>query len=100
MTPPPDNTDALDGGQKFRQARESLGLRFRDVEQASQQIAERFENREYEVLISRLSDIENHGTLPSIYKVYSLYAIYRIDYREALAWYGIPAETILLKGPL
>jgi hypothetical protein len=81
-------------GQRLRRARERLSLRFRDVELASQQIAERHDNPEFAVLISRLSDIENQGTLPSIYRLYSLCCIYRLDLNEVLAWYGIGTEQM------
>src|SRR6185312_2128803 len=81
-------------GQRLRRARERLNLRFRDVELASQQIAERHENPEFAVLISRLSDIENQGTLPSIYRLYSLCCIYRLDLNEVLSWYGVPVDSI------
>lgn len=81
-------------GQRLRRARERLSLRFRDVELASQQIAERHNNPEFAVLISRLSDIENQGTLPSIYRLYSLCCIYRLDLNEVLGWYGIGTEQM------
>ncbi|HVW07965.1 MAG TPA: hypothetical protein VHC90_05255 [Bryobacteraceae bacterium] len=81
-------------GQRLRRARERLNLRFRDVELASQQIAERHDNPEFAVLISRLSDIENQGTLPSIYRLYSLCCIYRLDLNEVLGWYGIGTEQM------
>ena len=81
-------------GQRLRRARERLNLKFRDVELASQQIAERHDNQEFAVLISRLSDIESHGTLPSIYRLYSLCCIYRLDLNEVLGWYGIGTESM------
>ncbi len=81
-------------GQRLRRARERLNLKFRDVEQASQRIAERHDNPEFAVLISRLSDIETHGTLPSIYRLYTLCCIYRLDLNEVLGWYGIGTETM------
>jgi hypothetical protein len=83
-----------DAGQRLRRARERLNLKFRDVELASQQIAERHDNQEFTVLISRLSDIETHGTLPSIYRLYSLCCIYRLDLNEVLGWYGIGTEQM------
>ncbi|MEP6716881.1 MAG: S24 family peptidase [Terriglobia bacterium] len=83
-----------DPGQQLRRARERLGLRFRDVEQASQTIAERHGNSEFIVLISRLSDIESHGTLPSIYRLYSLCCIYRLNLIEVLSWFRIPMDSI------
>lgn len=81
-------------GQRLRRARERLNLKFRDVEQASQIIAERHDNQEFAVLISRLSDIENQGTIPSIFRLYSLCCIYRLDLREVLGWYEVPMESI------
>jgi transcriptional regulator with XRE-family HTH domain len=87
-----NNTEAA--GQRLRRARERLNLKFRDVEQASQSIAKRRGNPEFVVLISRLSDIENQGTVPSLYRLYSLCCIYRLDLNEVLGWYGVPVESI------
>jgi transcriptional regulator with XRE-family HTH domain len=81
-------------GQRLRRARERLNLKFRDVEQASQAIADKYGNQEFVVLISRLSDIENQGTLPSIYRLYSLCCIYRLNLNEVLGWYGIPVQSM------
>jgi transcriptional regulator with XRE-family HTH domain len=81
-------------GQRLRRARERLGLKFRDVELFSQQIAERHNNENFGVLISRLSDIESHGVLPSIYRLYSLCCIYRLDLIEVLGWFGIPVDSM------
>ncbi len=79
-------------GQKLKRARERLNLRFREVEEASTKIARRRNNDEFIVALSRLADIENKGTIPSIYRLYSLCAIYRLDLPEVLSWYGIPAR--------
>jgi transcriptional regulator with XRE-family HTH domain len=83
-----------DAGQKLKRARERLGLRYRDVEEYSQQIAERRKNSEYAIAISRLSDIENRGVVPTVFKLYSLCAIYRLDFSEALSWYGVPIAEL------
>lgn len=83
-----------EAGQRLRRARERLNLKFRDVEQASHLIAERRGNPEFGILISRLSDIENQGTLPSLYRLYSLCCIYRLDLNEVLGWYGVPVELM------
>lgn len=74
---------------KLRNARERLGLRFRDVEEASQVIAQRYGNDEFAIHISRLSAFENEGTVPNIYKLYSLCAIYRLDFADVVGWYGV-----------
>jgi hypothetical protein len=83
-----------EAGQKLKRIRERLDLKFRDVENASSRIAEARQNDEFEVGLSRLADIENKGTTPSIYRLYSLCAIYRLDLREALAWYGVSADQL------
>ena len=84
-----------EAGQKLKQQRESLKLRYRDVQQASRVLAQRHGNSEYYVALSRLSDIENHGTTPSIYRIYSLCAIYRLDLTTVLGWYEITPEKLL-----
>jgi len=83
-----------DAGQKLRRARERLGLRVRDVELASQQIAEKYHNDEFAVLINRVSELENRGLVPTLFKLYSLCAIYRLDFEEVLEWYGIPLANL------
>jgi transcriptional regulator with XRE-family HTH domain len=83
-----------DPGQRLRRARERLNLKFRDVELASQQIAQKHGKDDFVVLISRLSDIENQGTLPSIYRLYSLCCIYRLDLLEVLSWFGVPVGSL------
>lgn len=79
----------VSGGFNLRVLREKLGLTMRDIETASAEIARRRNNEEYSIPISRLSDFETKGVIPSIYRLYSLSAIYRKDFRELLAWYGV-----------
>jgi transcriptional regulator with XRE-family HTH domain len=93
-----------DAGQKLKRVREQLRLRFRDVEEASTRIAAHHHNDEYVVALSRLADIENKGTLPSIFRLYSLSAIYGLDLSEVLSWYGIslsalPSDSRVLEHP-
>lgn len=91
-------------GRKLKQARERLGLRYRDVEQASQVIAQRHGNDEFVIALSRLADIENKGTVPSIYRLYTLCVIYRLDPLEVMRWYGVdfsqlPSDAAQLQAP-
>lgn len=81
-------------GEKLRQARERLKLTYRDVAEASQKIAMRRNSEEFAVALSRLADIENKGTLPTIYRLYTLCAIYRLDWKEVLRWYGVPVDLM------
>ncbi len=83
-----------DAGQKLRRTRERLNLRVRDVEHATQRIAEKYQNDEFTVLINRISEIENHGLVPSVFKLYSLCAIYRLDFPTVLEWYGIHLPSL------
>jgi len=78
-----------EAGQKLKRVRERLNLRYRDVEDASLRIAERHQNDEFAVALSRLSDIENKGTVPTVFRLYTLCTIYRLDLLEVLQWYGV-----------
>jgi transcriptional regulator with XRE-family HTH domain len=89
----PRRKGMVTGGQKFRVLREKLGLTMRDIETASERIARKRDNEEYLVPISRLSDFETKGVIPSIYRLYSLAVIYRCDLREILLWYGISLDV-------
>lgn len=93
-----------DPGQKLRRIRERLNLRVRDVELASLKIADKYHNDDFAVLINRVSEIENRNLIPSIHKLYSLCAIYRLDFQEVLEWYGIslgalPADAATVEVP-
>jgi transcriptional regulator with XRE-family HTH domain len=86
----PDNPIIGDAGQKLKQVRERLGLTYREVEERSARLATVRGNEEFAIALSRLADIENKRTVPSLYRLYSLCVIYRLDYAEVLSWYGIP----------
>ena len=81
-------------GEKLKRIRERLKLTYRDVEKASQQIAQRRGSDEFAIALSRLADIENKGTVPTVYRFYTLCAIYRQDLTEVLRWYGVPLDQL------
>jgi transcriptional regulator with XRE-family HTH domain len=81
-------------GEKLKQVRERLKLTYRDVAEASQALARRRSSEEFTIALSRLADIENKGTVPTIYRLYSLCAIYRLEPREVLGWYGVPLDDL------
>jgi hypothetical protein len=83
-----------DAGRKLRQARERLSLRYRDVVDASLRIADRRKNPNFAVALSRLADIENKGIVPSIHRVYTLCAIYRLPVSDVLRWYGVDLANL------
>ena len=84
----------LPAGQRLRAVREQLGLTIRDVEDASLQIAAKYRLDDYAISLSRLSDIETKGIVPSIYRTYSLAVIYRCDLIELLSWYGVDVSAM------
>lgn len=88
----------MDAGLRLKRIRENLGLRYRQVEQASNLIAARRGSAEFVVGLSRLADIENKNVVPSLHRLYSLCAIYRLDMGEVLEWYGVDLAQILLDG--
>lgn len=83
-----------DAGAKLKRVRDRLNLTIRDVEEASRKIAGRLKNDEYVIGLSRLSEIENKGTVPTVYRIYTLCAVYRLDFLEVLEWYGVEVGGI------
>lgn len=84
----------LPGGQRLRLLREQLGLTIREVEAFSARIAAKHRSDNYWIPLSRLSEIETKGVLPSVYRFYSLSVIYRRDLRELLGWYGMDVNDV------
>ena len=93
----------LSPGQQLRVMREQLGLTLRDVEEASGSLATRYGKSDFAIPLSRLSELENKGVVPTIYRVYTLSVIYRCDYQEILSLYGVDvnatADDTGLVGP-
>jgi len=82
-------------GTCLRRARERLGLTYRDVERSSYELAKRRGRSDFIIRVSRLADFENGGVTPSLYKLYSLCAIYHLDVFEVCEWYSIPLRQRL-----
>ncbi len=79
--------------------REALGLTIRDVEIASARLAAKYQNEDYNIPLSRLSDIETKGIIPSIYRLYAIAVIYRQPLQEVLTLYGIEAAPTTVARP-
>lgn len=84
----------MTAGQRLRKIREDLGLTLRDVEQASNRIAAKYNNPEFGLPLSRISDIETKGIVASVFRLYSLAVIYRLDFNELLSWFGIDMQNL------
>ncbi len=87
-------------GNRLRITREQLGFTLRDVESSSLRIAAKHKNDEYAIPVSRLSDIETKSTIPSIYRIYSLAVIYRLDIHELLSWYAVDLHGVAKDIPV
>ncbi|MBV8811764.1 MAG: hypothetical protein JO033_24100 [Acidobacteriaceae bacterium] len=83
-----------EAGRKLRRIRERLRLKYRDVQEATQRIAAKRQNPEFSIGLSRLADIENRRTVPSVYRLYSLSAIYGLDFNTVLSWYGVDLQNL------
>jgi transcriptional regulator with XRE-family HTH domain len=84
----------MTAGERLRALREGLGLSIRMVEAASSQLATKYNNPDYLISLSRLSDIETKGVIPNIFRLYSLAIIYRRDFHELLRLYEINLQNI------
>ena len=80
-------------GEQLRQIRDKLGLSTREVESRSRQIAQNEGNPEFAISNPWLSQIENSdAALSSIYKLFSLSAIYGVSYSHLLLLYGVDTQ--------
>jgi transcriptional regulator with XRE-family HTH domain len=89
ITPPDPVEMPVRAGSSLRRIRERLGLTLRDVEEATLEISSAENNNEYFVSVARLNQIENDGSLPSMYKLYSLAVVLQLGLEEILDLYGI-----------
>src|SRR5438045_6747585 len=76
----------------LRDLRARLGITTRDVAELSQKIAETQGNPEFQISNAWLTQIENSNSVPSIFKLYSLSAIYRLKFTDLLRLYGRSEE--------
>ncbi len=80
-----------EAGSRLRSLRRKLGLSMRDVQAHTADVARRSRNRAFQFGISRLSQYEAQGVVPSIYALSAMATIYKRPLRELLRWYGIRA---------
>ncbi|HZS71902.1 MAG TPA: helix-turn-helix transcriptional regulator, partial [Candidatus Acidoferrum sp.] len=75
-------------GVRLKQLRERLGLTLRQVEAESRRLAEEKKNPDF--LISRgwLNNIENGTYKPSLFKLYTLGAIYHVHWSTIFSYFG------------
>jgi transcriptional regulator with XRE-family HTH domain len=81
-------------GRYLKAVRQKMNLSLRDVQQFSEQVAVEEENNEFHVSAARLAQIENEDSPPSVYKIFTLCAIYKIDFLDLLKRYGVRPDRI------
>ncbi|MFQ5694913.1 MAG: helix-turn-helix domain-containing protein [Terriglobia bacterium] len=78
-------------GQQLRAIRDGHKLTLKQVEGQSRLIAEQCNKPDELLTAGRLSQVETSNSRPSLYKLASLSAIYRMSYLDLLRVYGIEA---------
>src|SRR6267143_3086391 len=81
-------------GERLKEIRSRLGLTTRDVAEFSEKIADAEGNQEFLVSNAWLTQVENSDSVPSIFKLYSLSAIYRIRFTDLLLLYGVDLQHL------
>lgn len=80
--------------EQLKEIRSRLGLTTRDVAEFSQRIAEAEGHAEFHISNAWLTQVENSDSVPSIFKLYSLSAIYRIKFADLLLLYGVDLQKL------
>src|ERR1700716_1999229 len=80
--------------EQLKSIRFRLGITTREVADFSQKIAEAEGNPEFHISNAWLTQIENSDSVPSIFKLYSLSAIYRMKFTDLLHLYGLDLQKL------
>jgi transcriptional regulator with XRE-family HTH domain len=86
--------NTLPPNEQLKDLRTRLGITTRDVAELSQRIAETEGNPEFQISNAWLTQIENSDSVPSIFKLYSLSAIYRMKFTDLLLLYGLDLQKL------
>jgi len=76
-------------GAYLRDVRQRLGLGLREVQQASAVIAAEEKNEEFYLSAARLAQIESGDSAPSMYKLFTISAVFGIDFMKLLQQFGV-----------
>lgn len=82
-----------ESGQLIKDLREERFLKPSDIEKQSRLIADAKENSDFYISHATLADVEA-GSVPSIYKLFSLAVCFRVSYVELLLVFGVDASEI------
>lgn len=76
-------------GESLKQIRNRLGITTRDVEELSRKVAVDLSNDEFYISNAWLTQLENTSSVPSIFKLFTLSVLYRTNFNQLLAMFGI-----------
>jgi transcriptional regulator with XRE-family HTH domain len=82
-------------GDRLREIRARHDMSVRDVSYMSEIIAAAEKNNKYLISSPWLVQIENRGAVPSVYKLFSLAAIYGITFTYLLSLYGLDLDKVI-----
>lgn len=85
---------SLRPGEQLKELRRRLGVTTREVEELSRKIAEECGNDEFRISNAWLTQVENGNSIPSIYKIFSLSAIYRTRLSDALRIFHVDPDEL------
>src|SRR5678816_3282340 len=87
----------MEPGKWIRALREERMIKPSDVERMTRHLADAKRNTDFYVSHSTLADIEA-GSIPSIHKLFSLAACFRVPLHELLLPFGIEPEEVAAYG--
>ncbi len=78
----------MESGQLIKKLREDRLLKPSDIERLSRSIADSKENSDFYISHATLADVES-GSVPSIYKIFSLAVCFKMPYDQLLLIFGV-----------
>src|ERR1700678_4732095 len=76
-------------GEYLKQTRNRLGITTREVEEVSRKVGLESGSEEFYISNAWLTQLENKSSVPSIYKLFTLSVLYRMNFTELLAIFGV-----------
>ena len=85
---------SVKAGDRLRVIRNKLGITTRDVEDLSRRLAIQKRNEEYFISHGWMTRVENNDKVPSIFKLFSLCAIYHMKFTDLLTMYEVDLSEL------
>ncbi len=83
----------MEAAKLIRKLREERFVKAIEIERISRSIAESRKNADFYVSHATLADIES-GSIPSIYKIFSLAACLKVSYEQLLLVFGVDPQQV------